>query len=292
MFVQTEERVQMKKLMFFAVVAMIGASAFASGNWPRVYQYSATLNTAVAKNAAKVSYVCEGEKMTAEDICYRVKGSVSLKGVVVFDCGCVNEDSDFADGYPMILMASSADKYTEVDIADAGMVWAANRLGSPVSSKAKVAELGFMLETGFGGDCGRTYVLGHAGFGTAGTVISGEGLDILTISGGVVGMATAPYCSADGNNCPRCLGDDDCEYAVAFEPCTGIGEYADCGTGQNKGSELGVAYGTFTLKYNRTLAIAIKDIAVEDICETAAVLVPKVFGRNAVNPYGDCDETP
>lgn len=282
----------MKKLMFFAVVAMIGASAFASGNWPRVYQYSATLNTAVAKNAAKVSYVCDGEKMTAEDICYRVKGKVSLKGVIVFDCGCVNEDSDFADGYPMILVASSADKYTEVDIADAGGVWAANRLGSPVSSKAKVAELGFMLETGFGGDCGRYYVLGHAGFGTAGTVISGEGLDILSISGGVVGMATAPYCSADGNNCPRCLGDDDCEYAVAFEPCTGIGEYADCDTGSESDSMYGVAFGTFKLKYNKTLANAIKDIDEEDLFDTAEVLVPKVFGKNAINPIEDPDLEP
>jgi len=283
----------MKKLMFVAVVAMIGASAFASdeGNWPRVYQYAATLNTAVAKNAARVSYVCEGEKMTAEDICYRVKGTVSLKGVIVFGCECVNHEADFDEDYPLVMVASSADKYTEVDIACAGTVWAANRLGSPVSSKAKVAELGFMLETGFGGECGRHYVLGHAGFGTAGTVISGEGLDILTISGGVVGMATAPYCSAEGNNCPRCLGDDDCEYAVAFEPCTGIDPCcADCGTGQMQGPPMGVAYGTFTLKYNRTLASAIKDIPVEEICETAAVLVPKVFGKNAVSPYGDCDE--
>jgi hypothetical protein len=280
----------MKKLMFFAVVAMIGASAFASGNWPRVYQYSASLNTAVAKNAAKVTYVCDGERLTAEDICYRVKGTVSLKGVVVFDCGCVNEDSNFDEGYPLILVGTSEDKYTQIVEANPGTVWAANRLGSPLSSKAKVAELGFMLTTRFGEQCGRTYVLGHAGFGTAGTVISGEGLDILTISGGVVGMATAPYCSADDNNCPRCIGDDDCEYAIAFEPCTGIGDFADCKR-ESRGSETGVAYGTFTLKYNRTLAMAIKDIAVEDICETAAVLVPKVFGKNAINPLGPC-ETP
>ena len=281
----------MKKLMLFAVVAIAGFSAFA-GNWPRVYQYAASLTTAVAKNAKKVSYVCDGEKLTAEDICYRVKGKVSLKGVIAMGCDCVSEDTDFDDGYPLILVASSEDKYTEVDVADAGMVWAANRLGNPVSSKAKVAELGFMLQTGFGEDgeeCGRFYILGHAGFGTAGTIISGEGLDILSISGGVVGMATAPYCSADGNNCPRCLGDDDCEFAVAFEPCTGVGEYADCGTGETQGSAVGVAYGTFTLKYNKSLSNAIKNIPVDDIYGTAEVLVPKVFGKNAINPIEDLD---
>jgi hypothetical protein len=289
MFVQTEERVQMKKLMLFAVVAIAGVSAFAQGNWPRVYQYAASLNTAVAKNAAKVTYTCDGTKYTETDICYRVKGKVSLKGVIVFGCECVNEDSSFEDDYPLILVASSEDKYVEVDLADAGMVWAANRLGSPLSSKAKVAELGFMLQTSFGEDCGRLYILGHAGFGTAGTIISGEGLDILSISGGVVGMATAPYCSALGNNCPRCLGDDDCAFAVAFEPCTGIGTDADCDTGSESGSSYGVAYGTFTLKYNKSLATAIKDIPSEDLFDTAEVLVPKVFGKNAINPIEDPD---
>jgi len=277
----------MKKLILFAVVAIAGVSAFAAngGNWPRVYQYAASLTTAVAKNAAKVTYVCDGEKYTAEDICYRVKGRVSLKGVVV--CECVSEGSDFDDGYPPVMVASSEDKYTSVDLAEADMVWAANRLGSPLCSKAKVAELGFMLMTGFGEECGRSYVLGHAGFGTAGTVVSGEGLDILSISGSVVGMATAPYCSAMGNNCPRCHGDDECMYAIAFAPCTGIGDYADCEC--SEGSEYGVAYGTFSVKYNRTLANAIKDIDAEDLFETAEVLVPKVFGKNAINPIEDPD---
>lgn len=281
----------MKKLMLFAVVAIAGFSAFA-GNWPRVYQYAASLSTAVAKNAKKVSYVCDGEKYTAEDICYRVKGKVSLKGVIAMGCECVNEETEFDDGYPLILVSSSEDKYTLVDEADAGFVWAANRLGNPVSSKAKVAELGFMLQTSFGGDeeCGRLYILGHAGFGKAGTIQSGEGLDILSISGGVVGMATAPYCSAIGNNCPRCLEEGECEYAVAFEPCTGIGADADCETGgDEKGSEVGVAYGTFTLKYNKSLSNAIKNIPVDDIYGTAEVLVPKALGKNAINPIEDPD---
>jgi hypothetical protein len=283
MFVQTEERVQMKKLMFFAVVAMIGASAFATqqGGWPRVYQYAATLNTAVAKNAKTVKYTnCDREM--GVDVCYRVKGTVSLKGVVVFDCGCVDMDvKDFSDGYPLMLVGTSSDNYTHIVEADSDGVWAANRLGSPISSKAKVAELGFMLDVKFG-ECARSYVLGHAGFGTAGSINGEDTLDILTISGNVVGGATAPFCSADEGNCPRCVNGTDCEMAIGFEPCT----VDDCY--YRSSPYWGVAYGTFTLKYNPTLATAIKDIPVEEVCETAAVLVPKVFGKNAINPLGPC----
>jgi hypothetical protein len=274
----------MKKLMFFAVVAMIGASAFAAtqepkdqGAWPRVYQYSASLNTAVAKNAKTVKYPSECDRDPGVDVLYRVKGTVSLKGVVVFGCHCVDDDTrEFDEGYPLILVGTSEDKYTRIVEADAGMVWAVNRLGSPLSSKAKVAELGFMMDVDFGG-CAREYVLGHAGFGTAGS-INGEGtLDILTISGNVVGGASAPT-GLEG--CIRCEGD--CEYAVGFEPCT-VNDCCDW-----RGPREGVAYGTFTLKYNKTLATAIKDIPAEDICETATVLVPKVFGKNALVPANLC----
>lgn len=273
----------MKKLMFFAVVAMIGASAFATdgGNWPRVYQYSASLNTAVAKNAKTVKYTTCDREMGV-DVCYRVKGTVSLKGVVVFGCSCVDDDvEDFTEGYPLILVGTSSDKYTQIVEADADMVWAANRLGSPISSKAKVAELGFMMDVDFG-ECAREYTLGHAGFGTAGSINGEDTLDILTISGNVVGGATAPFCSADEGNCPRCVGGKDCQIAVGFEPCT----VDDCC--EWSGPWIGVAYGTFTLKYNKTLATAIKDIPEVERCETAAVLVPKVFGKNAINPLGPC----
>jgi hypothetical protein len=279
----------MKKLMFFAVVAMIGASAFAAeqqeqGAWPRVYQYSASLNTAVAKNAKTVKYPTECQRDLGVDVCYRVKGTVSLKGVVVFGCSCVDDDTKgFDDGYPLILVGTSEDKYTQIVEADGAMIWAANRLGSPISSKAKVAELGFGMDVDFG-ECAREYWLGHAGFGTAGSINGEDTLDILTISGNVVGGASAPICSADLGNCPRCLEGQDCERAVGFEPCT-VNDCSDW-----SGPCVGVAYGTFTLKYNKTLATAIKDIPSSEVCETAAALLPKVFGKNAINPFGPCLE--
>ncbi|MBM4163837.1 MAG: hypothetical protein FJ222_05295 [Lentisphaerae bacterium] len=274
----------MKKLMLFAVVAMIGASASLAtdrGGWPRVYQYSASLNTAVAKNAAKVKYVgdCEG---TDEDVCYRVKGKVSLKGVVVFGCECVDEGAldRLDDCYPLLLVGTSADKYSQIVFAE-GDVMLANRLGAPQSSKAKVAELLFGLgfRTGADDDCGRWFALGHAGFGTAAsTVASGEGMDIVSIAGSVVGYASAPVCSAEAGNCPRCdEGGKDCARAIAFDPCT----MDDCDEGHLNG---GVAYGTFSLKYNKTLATAIKDIDECDVQDTVEALVDKVFGTKADAP--------
>jgi hypothetical protein len=273
----------MKKLMFSAVVAMISASAFATqpmqtdkGAWPRVYQYSASLNTAVAKVAKTVKYTnCEREM--GVDVLYRVKGTVSLKGVVVFGCHCVDDDTQkFDEGYPLILVGTSEDKYTRIVEAHPGEVWAVNRLGSPISSQAKVAELGFTMYMDFLG-CARQYDLGHAGFGTAGSINGEDTLDILTISGNVVGGASAPT-GLEG--CIRCEGG--CDAAIGFEPCT----VNDCSNWS--GPHFGVAYGTFTLKYNKTLATAIKDIPAVDVCKTAAVLVPQVFGKNAKNPFGTC----
>jgi hypothetical protein len=154
----------MKKLLVLATVALIGAAALAQerdGGWPRVYQYAASLNTAVAKNAKTVTYTsCEREMDI--DVCYRVKGKVSIKGVIVFGCACVDEEEydSLPDGYPIILMATSADNYRGVTFAE-GDVWTANRLGSPLSSKAKIAELGFDTEFRAGptnaGACVRDY---------------------------------------------------------------------------------------------------------------------------------------
>ncbi|MBM4164454.1 MAG: hypothetical protein FJ222_08440 [Lentisphaerae bacterium] len=105
----------MKKLLGVVAVALISAATLAQeldGGWPRVYQYAASLNTAVAKNAKTVTYTdCEREMDI--DVCYRVKGKVSIKGVIVFGCACVDEEeyNSLPDGYPIILMATSADNY-------------------------------------------------------------------------------------------------------------------------------------------------------------------------------------
>jgi len=277
----------MKKLLVVAAAALVGAAALAQtpgGGWPRVYQYAASLNTAVAKNAKTVTYAgCE--RAMDVDVCYRVKGTVSIKGVIVFGCACVDEEEydSLPDGYPIILMATSSDNYRGVTFAE-GDVWTANRLGSPLSSKAKVAELGFDTQFRAGptneGACVRDYELRHAGFGTAGMVESGEGYDITAISGAVIGSALAPYCSADQNTCPRCVDNGECTIAIAFEPCT----VDDCAPYDGENTETGVAYGSFTVKYNKTLASAIKNIPTEEIQETIDVLVPKVFGKNAIAP--------
>jgi hypothetical protein len=311
----------MKNLLVFASAALVGAAAFA-GVQPRVYQYTASLKTTVAKNAAKVK-LADGEYL--ENVCYRAKGAVTVKGVIVLGCNCnefygwynygsengiyrfdeaVKTDdvwgwqSTLTNGYPLVLMATSADKYKEVIYAgefdndvgtDGGLVpwldvWIANRLGNPLSSKAKDAELAFEFwfdaAGGAGDNCGRNFWLENAGFGSAGTIETADGaIDITSISGSVVGEASAPYCTAADNNCPRCQETGSCEQAIAFTPC-----FDDAVAGDGNGSNEDVAYGTFTLKYNSSLAAAIKTIPAGNVQGTVNAIVPKAFGSKAVAP--------
>lgn len=313
----------MKKLWVFVSAALLGVSAYA-GVVPRVYDYSACLNTAIARNATRVSFVdCDGQRVTLEDVCYRVKGNVSIRGVVVFGCNCVDaeelghlaECGDPISGpyYPLVLMATSIDKFTEVVRADAD-ISVANRIGAPISSRALVAELGFDTHFGVGGAnrtanatplppikliCGRMFDLWHAGFGIAGIIEKGEGYDFISVSGNVVGKASAPVCSAELNNCPRCQEDGICQYAVAFPPCT-ISICDEIGTGVSpavtaaNGDTLpppifvipfnGVAYGTFVIKFNKRLSDAIKPIPQTAYQDTIDALVPLAFGSNAIPP--------
>lgn len=275
----------MKNLLVFASAVMVGAAAFASVT-PRVYQYSANLTTAVAKNASKVSWSVDGETYTDYDVCYRVKGKVAVKAVMVFGCDCLDYDS--LDGYipdyennQFILAATSADKYAMVTFAE-GYVWNANRLGNPLSSKAKVAELGFDMWFVSGPTneeaCVREFGLWNAGFGKASSIESSEDLDISSISGNVVGWADAPYCAADANDCPRCLEDGVCSYAIAFEPCAFEDPY------DYEGIDEDVVYGSFSLKFNKSLSTLIKPILASDVQGTINALVPKAFGSKSVAP--------
>jgi len=274
----------MKNLVVFASALMIGAAAFA-GTVPRVYQYTATLNTAVAKNAKKVTFTYDGQKDTEENVCYRVKGKVTFKGAVIFGCYCVPDD-DLAEGYPLVLLTSSEDKYKTLYVYEGGNseeigfaqedVWAYNRIGNALSSKATVAEMGFdtYFVTGLAEGCYREWDLWHAGFGKLAVLDKGDGtLDLSTLSGNVVGGALAPYCSAVDNSCPRCLDDDDCEYAIAFMPC----EYEDPFYYVDDWNLNGVAYGNFTLKFNKTYSSAIKDIPEDDLLGTVEALAVKAF---------------
>ena len=272
----------MKNLMVFASAVMVGAAAFA-GTTPRVYQYSASLNTAVAKNAAKVTYIDNDVKVTDLDVCYRVKGKINVKGVMALGCDCYNFDNaDISDDYPIVLMATSSDSYKQVVFANADS-YVANRLGSPLSSKATVAELGFFTAFMVGPTndvCRRQFALWNAGFGSASVLDKGDGdLDIASISGNVVGMASAPFCSAEQNNCPRCQESGICEPAIAFEPCAFADPYDTASQ-----SAYGVAYGTFTLKFNSTLSKVIKPILASDVQGTINALVPKAFGSKAIAP--------
>lgn len=274
----------MKNLMVFASAVMVGAAVFA-GTTPRVYEYSASLNTAVAKNASKVTY----NKETMLDVCYRAKGKVNVKGVLALGCDCYMFEGPVTPTYPIVLMATSADKYSQVVFATANM-WAANRLGNPISSKAKDAELGFQttFQVGPTNDfCRRTFALWNAGFGSASVLDSGDKtLDIASISGNVTGYASAPFCNAVENTCPRCTGDDECQVAIAYMPCA----FADPDDYETRNG--GVAYGTFSLKFNSSLSKAIKPILPANIQGTINALVPKVFGSKAVAPVYVAPEEP
>ncbi|MEI7901167.1 MAG: hypothetical protein WCK89_13020 [bacterium] len=279
----------MRKLMVLASAALVGGVAFAEAI-PRVYSYQANLKTTVAKNYATVTWTdCNGDKQTEQDICYRVKGTVTVKGVIVLGCDCNDFDGDLdtlEDGYPLVMMATSADKYCQVVFAEEEDTWfgGANRFGSPLSCKATSAELEFDVgfEVGPTNSCTRYFELWNAGFGTASKLEAEEGYDITSISGSTAGWADAPYCSAENNSCPRCLSDGDCEYALAFAPCSG----ADCcvGPDDDEGLDWGVAYGTFTLKFNKTLSNAIKTIPQSMVQATINTLVPKAFGSCSVPP--------
>jgi hypothetical protein len=284
----------MNKLLILTSVALVGGSAFALAV-PRVYDYRASLKCTVAKNAATVTWTDEnGDKQTEANICYRVKGTVSVKGVIVLGCDCndlndVNEPVTLADGYPLVLMATSADKYCQVvfawDDSDTGF-WGATRFGSALSCKATSAGLGFDVGFTVGptNGCQRDIWLSNAGFGTASKIESVEGFDITSISGSTVGWADAPYCSAAQNNCPRCLNDGECEYALAFTPCSGV----DCTGGPWDGSKTSldwdVVYGTFTLKFNKTYSNLIKPIDQADVQATINALVPKAFNSCSASP--------
>lgn len=296
----------MNKLLILTSVALVGGSTFA-GVVPRVYDYRASLKCTVAKNAATVTWTdADGDKATASDICYRAKGTVSVKGVIVLGCDCndlndtdiQNQDDDaLPEGYPLVLLATSADKYCQVvfpDVDDdmlsetfgeqlAGF-WGATRFGSALSCKATSAGLGFDVEfTVPTNGCGRTFGLSNAGFGTASKIESTDGYDITSISGSTVGWATAPFCSAEQNNCPRCTGDDDCDPALAFVPCSGV----TCENGPYDGGEAlkyDVVYGTFTLKFNKTYSNLIKPILPSDVQGTINALVPKAFNSCSASP--------
>jgi hypothetical protein len=290
----------MKNLLVFASAMMVGAAAFAQ-NVPRVYAYSASLNTTVAKNAAKVTLVDKtvspAVKSDNLDVCYRVKGKVTVKGVFVLDCFCYDQTalSSFAPGgVDFALFATSADKYTWVDNTESNAtvtVWSAARLGNALSSKASVSELGFDVtfddadaaalanDTDTNNDnCYRSFSLSNAGFGSAKVIekLNPVELDIYDVKGNVVGVATPPICSAKQSNCPRCVGNGTCKVAIAYNPCV-VDDWADLPDGAapspydgtynldpytvlNGAFGTDVAFGTFTLKYNASWSKLISTI--------------------------------
>ena len=281
----------MKNLLVFASAIMIGTAAIA-GTVPRVYQYQAKLYTAVAKNASKVTYRDSfGDKEVELDVCYRKKGKVTFKGAVLFSCDCVDENADLADGYPMVLLTSSEDKYKTLyvylngNMSEWGFgddsVWAYNRIGSALSSKAKIAELGFSTWFATGGDpesndCFRVWDLWHAGFGKSKIIDSGDGtLDLYSVKGNVVGWVLAPYCSAVDNNCPRCTETGDCEFAIGFAPC----EFEDPFEVEQDPDDGGIAYGSFSLKYSKSYSGAIKGILEDNLTGTIEALRAKAFKK-------------
>lgn len=290
----------MKRVMILASVAMVGLTTTVAGQpnlgaWPRVYDYKASLKTTVAKNIANVSWkdCVSGDTVSLKDlgVCYRMKGTVTVKGLLLFGCDCSGlTDADLSitayatnkPAYQVALFSTSKVNYKSVVVADQWDVVVANRLGSAYNPKAKVAEMAFGLGFTMGSTnaCGQVYQLYNAGFGTASVIEAGvlDVLDITTISGNVAGSVTAPFCSASASDCLFCLYPGSCEQAIGFAPCV-----VDCENQiTDTATDTDVAYGTFTLKYNKTLAKAISQVNPSDVDAAVAILLPKVFGVGAV----------
>lgn len=210
----------MKKLLVFAAAAAMGVSAFAAcGEAPEVeevncavvYDFKASLKTTKAK-AATIKFECED----AEFVCYREKGSISIKGYY-YSCEC---DCDFKDGYDFLLWDN---KNKEVVEATAEWDWV-----DRFSKKANGVEALGLIE--WEGDycAGSLYVAGFGKFDVKNDRVS-------NISGYAVGMVNAPICAV------QC---EDGEYAVAWDLCDAESE-GDSG-------EATTAYGSWAVKYNKT----------------------------------------
>jgi len=205
--------VLMKKLMMFAAAMTIVGGAFAQCELPTasnecalVYTFKASVKTTVAK-----------AKIDCDEICYRNKGSKSLKGYL-YVCSCYCED--FMGGSLWF-----EDTKTD-EVFEGGLGWS---ILSRIGKKSMDAE-GFWTG-GAQGDENTGITMYAAGFGA---FDSKTGV-LKNMSGNIVGMMDAPICAKD------------CEVgamAVAYPAC-------DWESSEDVPT---VLFGSWSISYNKKLS--------------------------------------
>ena len=206
----------MKKLMMFAAAMTIVGSAFAQceiedPNCALVYNFKANVKTTVGK-AMK----------DCDDICYRHKGSKSVKGYM-YVCSC--ECEEFLAG-SLLWFVWKKGKVSEEFESDGPVAWEILNL---IGKKSTDAE-GFWTATAIG-DSGSEVTMWAAGFGK----IDRRAGYLRSMSGNIVGKATPPLCVVP------CEADVP---AVAYPACDWV-PADDVQT---------VFFGTWSISYNRKMS--------------------------------------
>jgi len=185
----------MKKLMMFAAAMTIVGGAYAACTLPVVSNDCALVYSMKVSAKSTVSKT----KVDCDEVCYRNKGSKSLKGYL-YVCSCACED--FLDTASLWLEDSKYDQ-----VLEGGIVWSfLNRIGKSEADAEGFWTASLENSVDSESDAFMYAVLYGAGFGK---FDSKTGL-LKSMSGNVVGYAGAPYC------------EKDCElgsYAIAYPAC-------------------------------------------------------------------------
>ena len=244
----------MKKVMIFAAVAALGASAaFADDDEApekeaQVYDIKVVVKTTAAKNA-KLSV--KKNPFIEEDapVVFRAQASQTWQGVL-WGCGCeaiLGSWTTVGGGEVVAGVAiwNAKKPYSILFLDD--MQW---RLLNAIDATGRKVEAAWTI--GDSGDDSNAF-LAFAGFGTLQIETKAECLSyIKTVSGNVSGWMPAPTITTPGKpgECTFCGGtvgqtDDEVERAVAWDFC-------EC---ENMGDqEFTAVSGTWNFKYNKSLS--------------------------------------
>lgn len=185
----------MKKLMMFAAAMTIVGGAYAACTLPVVSNDCALVYSMKVSLKGTTSKV----KVDCDEVCYRVKGSKSLKGYL-YVCSCACED--FMDTASLWLQDKKYDAVLEGPIS-----WMfLNRFGKSESDAEGFWSASLENSVDSESDAFMYAILYGAGFGK---FDSDNGL-LKNMSGNVVGYQAAPFC------------EKDCElgsYAIAYPAC-------------------------------------------------------------------------
>lgn len=211
----------MKKLLTFAAIAALSASAFAECSEPEtkncaaVYTVKMSVKTTVGKTTKGNAKTC------TEGGCVREKGSTKFEGLI-YSCECGCDEDTMLSGASFLLWDSKA----KSQIADATLTF---KLLHRIGKTTKDVEAVWTVS---GGDTNSAaeYDLTGAGFGTFDTKAS----RVKKISGDFAGIIPGPGCSVAAT-CSEVL-------AGYWTLCD-----ATATTGDTEGT---AAYGTWSFDYN------------------------------------------